>query len=80
MNITRMGHYHVPGSPGEKGACQAALVVGIVKQDPIRAVVNLVVWDSDGDQFTREGVEQADPLGDHGKATFHLSQECPHGK
>lgn len=80
MNIVRLGHYHVPNEPGERGSCQTALVVGVVKQDPIRAVVNLVVWDSDGDQLTRKSVQQADPLADNEGATFHLSSECPFGR
>lgn len=73
MNIVRLGHYFNPGNL----SCQWATVVKVVEDDPIRAVVNLKVIDSDGDEFSRLNVRQDDPLGPHETATFHLSSECP---
>lgn len=82
MNLVRLGHYHTPGDTGEKGTCQTALVVGVVEDAPIRAIVNLVVWDHGGGEDEHLGVPQDDPFKgiERGEATFHLSGECPWGR
>lgn len=82
MNLTRLGHYHTPGGAGEQGTCRTALVVHVVENDPIRSIVNLVVWQQDGDSEEHLGVPQDDPMKgtERGEATFHLSTECPYGK
>lgn len=82
MNLVRLGHYHTPSGAGENGTCQTALVVDVVQQDPIRARVNLVVWQQDGEQDRRLDVQQDDPMKgiERGEATFHLSSECPYGR
>lgn len=79
MNLVRLGHYYTPNASGD-GTCQTALVVGVVEQDPMRAVVNLKVWQHDGDEMTRLNVQQNDPMAVQDHATFHLSGECPFGK
>lgn len=80
MNLVRLGHYHVPTGRDDSGYCQTALVVGVVAGGQmtgtdIEAIVNLRVWDSDGDAMKRldVGVRSPDPT----KATFHLSGDCP---
>ena len=82
MNLTRLGHYHIPSGEGETGSCQTALVVAVIKQDPIRSIVNLVVWEHDGDSQPHLGVPQDDPFKgiERHEATFHLSGECPFGR
>lgn len=79
MNIVQLGHYHTPSGAGEKGTCQTALVVGVVTDDPIRAVVNLKVWTHEGEEEKHLDVRQDDPYNgiQRGAATFHLSGECP---
>ena len=87
MNLVRLGHYHIPSGAGSEGDCRTALVVGVLstKTDTlsaIRARVNLVVWDHDGDTQKHMDVQQDDPFKgiERGEATFHLSGECPFGK
>lgn len=80
MNLVRLGHYHVPTGATDAGYCQTALVVGVVADGEMpnheaEAVVNLTVWDRDGDQFARRDVYVRPP--DTTKATFHLSGDCP---
>lgn len=79
MNLSRLGHYHTPHGPGSRGACQTALVTDVVEESPNRAVVNLVVWEKEGDSDSALGVRQDDPLAGtaRGEATFHLGTECP---
>lgn len=80
MNITRLGHYHTPSGADEKGSCQTALVVSVEdNENPVRSIVNLVVWTKEGDERTHLDVREDDPyLGiERGEATFHLSTICP---
>ena len=76
MNLVRLGHYHVPSGEidadgNASGSCQTALVVKVWDGD----LVNLKVWQYDGDDMTRSSVPVSAPLTDG--ATFHLSGDCP---
>jgi len=74
MNLVRLGHYFNPGND----SCQTALVVKVVKQGAIDSVVNLVVWDSDGDQTKHLDVQEyTNPQPSDESASFHLSASCP---
>ena len=75
MNLTRLGHYFNPGND----SCQTALVVKVVEQGVhgIDSVVNLKVWDGDGDEYKRLGVrENTNPTTADTEASFHLSTHC----
>lgn len=78
MNITRLGHYHVPTEG--RGYCQAALVVGVDERETGPHLVNIVVWTSEGTEYPHLRVPVAAPAEFQDRATFHLSQECPNGK
>lgn len=76
MNLVRLGHYHVPTGRDEVGYCQTALVVKVTPMaDGSMDYVNLVVWDSDGDQQRRLDVPVVAPMDT--MASFHLSGDCP---
>lgn len=81
MNLTRLGHYHVPTGRDDSGYCQTALVIAVDEvdvssfSDTKAETVNLMVWERDGDHFVRRDVPVAAPA--ETTATFHLSTDCP---
>lgn len=78
MNLVRLGHYYTPGVGADGGTCETALVVAVVKQEPITSIVNLVVWDHLGADAARWNVpESTNPQRTDEVATFHLSSVCP---
>lgn len=66
---TRLGHYWTPGA-----GAMTALVVAV---DRDNETVNLVAFDSDGDDHPHAGVPITGGLEADGKATFHLTSACP---
>lgn len=79
VNLVRLGHYHTPNTADDAGSCQTALVVKVGPEADGVAYVNLVVWDSDGDQQRRLDVPVV-PGTLPSEASFHLSGDCPHGR
>ena len=77
MNLVRLGHYFTPSGDSDidglpHGSCRTALIVAISTPDDL---VNLAVWEADGDQQKRLAVPVAPPS--EASASFHLSGECP---
>lgn len=75
MNLTRMGHYHVPSrerdATPESGDCIAAIVTHVWSD----AMVNIVTFDGYGRQDDHSSVSVQSP--DDSVVSFHLSQDCP---